>query len=137
MEKQQDITNNGVNINSDRSSRPTSMVENEINDNELTLHNSLKEKKNADHLSVKSETTETTEAAEVVKNPKHWPRRKKNMILLIVSLAGMMSPISSTYVNTFMIIFKMILTISIYIIYIYIYFFLGYFILQFSQWKGN
>ena len=104
MTKQQDITNNDVNINSDRSSRVISMEETNDGTND-NRHNNLDEKIDADYLSAKSETTETT-VTEVVKEPKHWPRRKKNMILFIVSLAGMMGPLSSTYVNIFMTIFK-------------------------------
>src|SRR4051794_27478584 len=97
----QDITNNDAsNVNSDRSSMEETNND-QTNDN---LHNNnLEDKKIADHLSVKSEATGMTE---VVEDPKYWPKRKKNMILFIVSLAGMFGPISSTYVNIFMTIFQ-------------------------------
>src|SRR3954451_12484790 len=94
----QDITNNDAsNVNSDRSSME------ETNNDDNLHNNNLEDKKIADHLSVKSEATGM---AEVVEDPKYWPKRKKNMILFIVSLAGMFGPISSTYVNIFMTIFQ-------------------------------
>ena len=32
-------------------------------------------------------------------DPKNWPKRKKYLILFIVSLAGLIGPASSMYVN--------------------------------------
>jgi hypothetical protein len=89
MEKQ-DITN----INSARSN------DSNTNDNELILHDNnvgKNDKKLADQLSVNSEIPDKT--TEDPKDPKHWSRKKKNLILFIISSAGMIAPLSSTYVK--------------------------------------
>ena len=91
MSKPQDITNNTVN-------RGTSANDGDPHDtNELTLQ--LDEKKDDAQFSVKSESTEVLETEEIMKDPKSWPRRKKNMILFIISLAGVIGPLASTFVN--------------------------------------
>ncbi|GBC06045.1 hypothetical protein RclHR1_06590005 [Rhizophagus clarus] len=94
MEKQEKQDN--ANTNSVLSSFSTRNDESDTNDNELTLHNNLEkiDKRIADQISVNSETLEET--TEDPKDPKHWPRKKKNYILFITSLAGMIAPLSST-----------------------------------------
>lgn len=96
MEKQ-----DNTNINSVRSSISTNNDDSNTDDNELALRNSKNIEKNdkklADQLSVNSEIPEET--IEDPNDPKYWPRKKKNFILFIVSLAGMVAPLSSTYVK--------------------------------------
>ncbi|CAB4415028.1 unnamed protein product [Rhizophagus irregularis] len=91
MEKQ-----NNTNIRSSIIS--TNNDESNTNDIELTLHNSNNiekdDKKLADQLSVNSEIPKET--IKVPNDPKYWPRKKKNFILFIISLAGMVAPLSST-----------------------------------------
>ncbi|CAB5381456.1 unnamed protein product [Rhizophagus irregularis] len=91
MEKQ-----NNTNI---RSSISTNNDESNTNDIELTLHSNSNniekdDKKLADQLSVNSEIPKET--IKVPNDPKYWPRKKKNFILFIISLAGMVAPLSST-----------------------------------------
>uniref|UniRef100_U9TJD8 Uncharacterized protein n=1 Tax=Rhizophagus irregularis (strain DAOM 181602 / DAOM 197198 / MUCL 43194) TaxID=747089 RepID=U9TJD8_RHIID len=84
-----------------RSSISTNNDESNTNDNELTLRNSNNiekdDKKLADQLSVNSEIPKET--IEDPNDPKFWPRKKKNCILFIISLAGMIESLSSTYVK--------------------------------------
>ncbi|EXX54125.1 uncharacterized protein OCT59_007162 [Rhizophagus irregularis] len=81
-----------------RSSISTNNDESNTNDNELTLRNSNNiekdDKKLADQLSVNSEIPKET--IEDPNDPKFWPRKKKNCILFIISLAGMIESLSST-----------------------------------------
>src|SRR5688572_19563493 len=84
-----------------RSSISTNNDESNTNDIELTLHNSNNiekdDKKLADQLSVNSEIPKET--IEYPNDPKYWPRKKKYFILFIISLAGMVAPLTSTYVK--------------------------------------
>jgi hypothetical protein len=84
-----------------RSSISTNNDESNTNDNELALRNinniEKDDKKLADQLSVNSEISKET--IEDPNDPKCWPRKKKNFILFITSLAGMVAPLSSTYVK--------------------------------------
>ncbi|CAB4477945.1 unnamed protein product [Rhizophagus irregularis] len=75
-----------------RSSISTNNDESNTNDNELTSRKD--DKKLADQLSVNSEISKET--IEDPNDPKCWPRKKKNFILFITSLAGMVAPLSST-----------------------------------------
>ncbi|CAB4388529.1 unnamed protein product [Rhizophagus irregularis] len=75
-----------------RSFISTNNDESNTNDNELTLRKD--DKKLADQLSVNSEISKET--IEDPNDPKCWPRKKKNFILFITSLAGMVAPLSST-----------------------------------------
>src|SRR5579862_1733552 len=98
MEKQQETINDKSSVSS--SITISDETYSHISDNELTLHNNnlrKNDKQIVDQSSVNSGLSE--KMTEDPKDPKHWPKKKKNFILFIISAAGMIANLSSTCVN--------------------------------------